>query len=280
VDDEVFHVLTAQTVADVSPFALAAAVGLMLLLESLAPLVPLLPGKTRAQHALKNVSIALCTSVFAVGGNFILVAVASWATVKQFGLLNLFDTPWLVRFAVALAGIDFFEWIRHRLHHRIPLLWRLHRVHHTDPHVDSTKAVRGHPLESLVAYSYFSLLVMLLGIDPLSLALRSLVAAVALAWHHADFRLPERLDGLISLVTPTPRTHRLHHSRDVRFTDSNYGTVFTWWDRMLGTFSAGDARPPGQTGLHGFDSPKAQSLWGVLRSPLEHVTHDKYDHLS
>lgn len=266
--------VTAQTIADISPFALATAVGLMLALESLAPLVPLLPGKTRARHALKNVSIALCTAVFAVTGNFVLVGVAAWGTNRGYGLLNLFDTPWLVRFAVALAGLDFFEWIRHRLHHRVPLLWRLHRVHHTDPHVDSTTALRGHPLESLVAYSYFSLLVLAFGIDPLALALRSLIAAVALAWHHADFRMPARLDAVISLVTPTPRTHRLHHSRNIRFTDSNYGTIFTWWDRLLGTFSAGDSQEPGRTGLEGFDSPEQQSLLGVLRSPLLDVKHD------
>ena len=268
--------LTAQTVADVSPFALSAAVGLMLIFESLSPLVPLLPGKQRARHALRNISIALCTSLFAVGGNFFLVGVAMWTSIHHVGLLNLFDTPWLVRFAVALIGLDFFEWLRHRMHHRVPLLWRLHRVHHTDPHVDATTALRGHPLESLVAYSYFSLLVLAFGIDPLALALRSLIAAIALAWHHAGFRLPERLDAIISLVTPTPRTHRLHHSRDVRFTDSNYGTLFTWWDRMLGTFSPGHLRPPdgGKTGLEGFDTPERQSLIGVLRSPLLEVKHD------
>ncbi len=260
--------LTAQSIADVSPFALAGAVCLMLLAESLSPLVPLLPGKTRAHHALRNVSIALCTSLFAVGGNFFLVGVAAWTHVHQVGLLNVLEAPWLVRFGVALAGLDFFEWVRHRLHHRIPLLWRLHRVHHSDPHVDSTTALRGHPLESLIAYSYFSLLVLVLGIDPLALALRSLIAVVALAWHHASFRLPRQLDLVLSFVTPTPRTHRLHHSRDVRFADSNFGTLFTWWDRAFGTFSPGHVHEPQRTGLEGFDSPEAQSLLGVLTSPL------------
>ena len=261
--------LTAQTITDVSPFVLAAAVLLMLFAERLAPLVPLLATPQRVRHALGNVSIAIVTAVFAVGGSFFLVAAAAWATERHFGLLNLFDPPFALRFFVALAGIDFFEWLRHRLHHRVPLLWRIHRVHHSDPHVDATTALRGHPLESLLAYSYFSLLVVLLGIDPLALALRSLVAVLALAWHHSALSLPARLDAIISLVTPTPRTHRLHHARDVRFTDSNYGTLFTWWDRLLGTFTPGDARPPGQTGLDGFDSPQAQSLRGVLLSPLQ-----------
>jgi hypothetical protein len=251
---------TAQQLADISPFVLAAVVGLMLGLESLSPLVPLLPGRARAVHAGRNVALALCTAVFAVSGNLVLVGVSVWASAHHLGLMNLVETPPLVRCFVALAGIDFFEWVRH-----------------SDPHVDATTAIRGHPLESLLAYSYFSLIVLALGIDPFWLALRSLVAATALAFHHADLRLPPRLDAALSWVTPTPRTHRLHHAREVRFTDSNYGTLFTWWDRLLGTFHGGQSREPGVTGLNGFDAPQAQSVWGVLRSPLEDVAHDPLD---
>lgn len=103
-----------------------------------------------------------------------------------------------------------------------------------------------------------------IGIDPLSLAARSILATFAVAWHHADFKIPARLDAIISLLTPTPRTHRLHHSRNVRFTDSNYGALFTWWDRLLGTFTPGNAQPPGKTGLEGFDSPLRNVKHDVL----------------
>jgi sterol desaturase/sphingolipid hydroxylase (fatty acid hydroxylase superfamily) len=265
----------ADFVAEMSPAALGLAVLLMLALETVSPLVPLLPGKVRFRHALRNLSIAVFIAMVALVGNAFVVGVSVWTTTHELGLLNLFDTPWALRFAVALCGLDFFEWLRHRLHHRIPFLWRLHRVHHTDPHVDSTTALRGHPAESLVAYSYFALMVVVFGIDPLALALRSLLAVLAVAWHHADFRLPARVDAFISLVTPTPRTHRMHHSRNVRFTDTNYGALFTWWDRLFGTFTPGDAAPPGKTGLEGFDSPEQQSLLGVLKSPLRNVVHDK-----
>lgn len=266
--------LTAQTIADVSPFALGLAVAFMLLAESASPLVPLLPPRERARHTLRNLCIAIFVASVAVTGNFLIMMLAAWGSVHQLGVLNQFDTPWPLRFAVALVGLDFLEWIRHRVHHRVPLLWRLHRVHHTDPHVDSSTALRGHPLETMVAYSWFSLLVVVLGIDPLSLAARSVLATLAVAWHHADFKLPERLDAAISLITPTPRTHRLHHSRVVRFTDSNYGALFTWWDRLFGTFTPGTAQPPGKTGLEGFDSPEAQALWSVLKSPLRNIKHD------
>ena len=266
--------LTAQLLADVSPFSLGLAVAFMLLVESLSPLVPLLPPRERARHTLRNLSIAIFLASVAVIGNLLIMGLAAWVSLRGYGLLNLADTPWPVRFGVALVGLDFLEWVRHRVHHRVPLLWRLHRVHHTDPHVDSSTALRGHPGESLIAYSWFSLMVFVIGIDPLSLAARSVLATFAVAWHHADFKIPARLDAIISLVTPTPRTHRLHHSRNVRFTDSNYGALFTWWDRLLGTFTPGNAQPPGKTGLEGFDSPEAQSLWGVLKSPLRNVKHD------
>ena len=265
---------TVETIADATPAVLALAVLCMLALEKASPLVPLLPGKTRTRHALRNLSIAFFIAMVAIFGNGFVVGVSAWATLHRLGLLNLFDTPWPIRFAVAICGLDFLEWVRHRLHHHIPFLWRLHRVHHTDPHVDSTTALRGHPAESLLAYSYHALLVVVLGIDPLALALRSVMAVLAVAWHHAAFRLPARVDALISLVTPTPRTHRMHHSRSVRFTDTNYGALFTWWDRLFGTFTPGDESAAGKTGLEGFDSPEQQSLLGVLRSPLRHVAHD------
>jgi sterol desaturase/sphingolipid hydroxylase (fatty acid hydroxylase superfamily) len=268
------NVSFADKVADFAPLALTSSVLIMLVLETLSPLVPLLPGKTRFHHALRNLSIAFFIALVAIAGNTFVIGVAAWATIHKVGLLNIVDTPWPIRFAVALCGLDFLEWLRHRLHHRIPFLWRLHRVHHTDPHVDSTTALRGHPAESIVAYSYNAVLMVVLGIDPLALAIRSLLAMIVVAFHHADFKLPAKVDSFISLITPTPRTHRLHHSRNVRFTDSNYGALFTWWDRLFGTFTPGDAHPPAKTGLEGFDEPEHQSLTGLLKQPLRDVKHD------
>lgn len=261
--------MNADVLSTWSPLLLTGTIALMLLLESLAPLAVLLPGPARLRHGARNVGLALVAALFALGGNLVFLGAAAWASVHHVGLLNLLDAPWPARFVVALVSIDFLEYWRHRLHHRVPLLWRLHRVHHTDPHVDATTSVRGHPVESLIAYAYFTCFVLLLGLDPLSLAVRTLIAATALAWHHAVIRLPPRLDALISLVTPTPRTHRVHHHRDVVFTDTNFGTLFTWWDRLFGTFTPGArASLDAPTGLAGFDDERSQSVWGVLTSPL------------
>lgn len=259
----------AQRLADAGPWVLTTAVALMLLLESRWSLVPLLPAGPRTRHVLKNASLALCALGFAIGGTFLQVTLASWATKHDVGFLHLVDAPWPLRIAFVLVVFDFLEWVRHRVHHHVPLLWRLHRVHHSDPHLDASTALRGHPLEGLLAWLYFSAFIVLLGVDPLSLAVRALLVASALAWHHSVLRVPERLDWLISLVTPTPRTHRMHHSRDVRFTDTNFGTLLTWWDRLFRTWTAPRTHPEPQTGLDGFDTPRHQSLGGLLRLPFE-----------
>lgn len=265
----------AQRLADLTPVAFGAVVLVMLAIEGLFPLVPLLARRERFRHGLTNVSLAGVAAVTSVAGSVLLMVSAAWATRARLGLLNLFDTPFIVRFAVALVSIDFFEYLRHRAVHAAPLLWRLHRVHHTDANVDATTAIRAHPLENLFTYPYFAAVIVLMGVDPLSLVLRTLITAAALAWHHSKINLPPALEAVISLVTPTPRTHRLHHARDVRFTDSNFGTLFTWWDRALGTWHPSSEYVDGQTGLDGFDSARAQSLWGVLRSPFDRPEADQ-----
>ncbi len=259
----------AQLLADAGPWVLTTAVALMLLLETRWSLVPTLPGALRLNHALRNLGLALCAAGFAIGGTFLQVRIAAWTDAHDVGLLHAFAVPWPVKLVFVLVSFDLLEWARHRLHHRVPVLWRLHRVHHSDPHLDASTAVRGHPLEGLLAWLYFSVFILVLGVDALSLAVRALLVAVALAWHHSVLRVPRRVDQLISFITPTPRTHRMHHSRDVRFTDTNYGTLLTWWDRLFGTFTTPRSEPEPQTGLEGFDTPRHQSLTGLLRLPFE-----------
>ena len=55
---------------------------------------------------------------------------------------------------------------------------------------------------------------------------------------HANIRLPQSLDRIVRWVLVTPNMHSLHHSSHQPETDSNYGTVFTVWDRLFRTYSA------------------------------------------
>jgi sterol desaturase/sphingolipid hydroxylase (fatty acid hydroxylase superfamily) len=61
------------------------------------------------------------------------------------------------------------------------------------------------------------------------------VFTVVVALHHSNLAMPESIDRLLALIIITPNLHRIHHSQVVAETNSNYGSVLNWWDRIFGT---------------------------------------------
>jgi sterol desaturase/sphingolipid hydroxylase (fatty acid hydroxylase superfamily) len=66
----------------------------------------------------------------------------------------------------------------------------------------------------------------------------------------------------------TPNMHKWHHSRDARETDTNYGNIFSFWDRAFGTFTDRSELAGLRYGLDGFDGAGSESLSGLLRMPV------------
>jgi sterol desaturase/sphingolipid hydroxylase (fatty acid hydroxylase superfamily) len=50
--------------------------------------------------------------------------------------------------------------------------------------------------------------------------------------HNRYINLPRFFDYLFI----TPENHRVHHDEDIKNQNSNYGNLFSIWDRMFGTF--------------------------------------------
>ena len=48
------------------------------------------------------------------------------------------------------------------------------------------------------------------------------------------------LDLLLSYIVVTPGMHKTHHHHKLPFTDSNYGNIFSIWDRLFGTYKFRD----------------------------------------
>jgi sterol desaturase/sphingolipid hydroxylase (fatty acid hydroxylase superfamily) len=52
-------------------------------------------------------------------------------------------------------------------------------------------------------------------------------------WMHLNVTWPSRwLEWLIV----TPRYHHIHHSDDPAHFDTNFGSLFSFWDRLFGTY--------------------------------------------
>ena len=74
--------------------------------------------------------------------------------------------------------------------------------------------------------------------------------------------------------------HRVHHSRWQPETDSNYGSVFPWWDRVFGSFRLRGDPSTIEIGLDGLSDGKWQSIGGLLRTPLAEAGKEESDHVS
>jgi rhodanese-related sulfurtransferase len=157
----------------------------------------------------------------------------------------------------------------HRANHTHPFLWRFHRMHHSEPQLDATSALRFHPGEILLSGIARLVIVPLLGMSVPQLVVYESVLFPVIVLHHSNVRLPRWLDyGLLALIV-TPAMHRVHHSRWRPETDSNYGSVFPYWDRLFRSFRLRDDARHVELGLDEFSDPQWQTVGGLLRTPLE-----------
>lgn len=212
---------------------------------------------------LLNLTLAIIVPVSAV-------VAAYWASRSSYGLFNNLSAPWWLVAVVTVLGRSFAGYALHLVMHKTPLLWRVHRVHHSDVHLDVSTALRSHPVEVFLLLLVTASAAIALGMDPVVLAAYELVEATVHVATHANLRLPERLDRALRWLVVTPNMHCLHHSAYHRETDSNYGTVFSIWDRLFGTYSSApragyDAM---QIGLKEIRDERASNFVWQLKSPV------------
>ncbi len=195
---------------------------------------------------------------------------AQWAQSHHVGLLNFLDSTWWPLAAVATIMIlSLVGYVVHLVMHKTPWLWRVHRVHHLDTAMDVSTGLRHHPLELVLTLLTDVGAALVFGLMPLALVAYGTADGLFSFFTHANIRLPARLERILRLALVTPRVHALHHSSHQPETDSNYGNVFTIWDRMFGTYGDRRADHPEtiQYGLAEIRDTRAGDLWWQLKSP-------------
>jgi sterol desaturase/sphingolipid hydroxylase (fatty acid hydroxylase superfamily) len=164
--------------------------------------------------------------------------------------------------------LDFsFGYFAHRVLHASPTLWRFHRVHHSDPFVDVTTTYRNHPVEHVWRYFCILLPTWALGVPASAVVLYRLLSSINGVLEHANIRVVPALDAAVSRVWVTPNMHKIHHSRVVVETDSNYGNLLSLYDRVLGTFTPTEHALSVPYGLEGVDPHALQSFVGLNTMP-------------
>ena len=159
-------------------------------------------------------------------------ALAVWAQHRHVGLLNWLRLPEWLAVAAGFVILDYAYWWWHWANHMIPFFWRFHNVHHTDLDLDVTTAARFHFGEIFFSTAFLSIVLLAAGIAPLTFIVFFIVFEGAVAFHHSNWRLPIGLERVLNQIIVTPRMHGIHHSIVQRETNSNWGTVFCWWDKL------------------------------------------------
>ena len=216
-------------------------VGGITLFWSIESIIPLFNfNYKKFKHALPNFFFTITTIIVNFSLAFILLLVSDWVTENNFGLLNY--GQFLPLSLYIIFGVLFLDligaYLPHYVQHKVKFLWKIHLVHHSDHKVDTTTANRHHPFESVVRYLFTLLGVAILGANMGLVFLYQSLSVVLSQFNHANINISPKIDKFLSLFIVTPNMHKVHHHYVMPYTDSNYGNIFSFWDRLFGTFKS------------------------------------------
>ena len=190
------------------------------------------------QHAGINIFMTLTTIIINFSLAFILLKTSDWAIANNFGVLQWL--PQMSLWLYALIGLLLLDligaYLVHLIEHKVKFLWRFHLIHHTDTWVDTTSGNRHHPGESVIRFAFTTLGVLIVGSPMWMVFMYQTISIVSTQFTHANITLPKRLDVFLSYFIVSPNMHKVHHHFMLPYTDSNYGNIFSVWDRLFGTF--------------------------------------------
>lgn len=242
----------------------------LLLFSSLALIV-------KRKRILQNIPETFSESVF----NFLIVNVNAlivtpiilWLSPHMSNyvwiLLDMSEfNPILCSVLAVIVG-DFVGYWRHRLEH-IRWLWPSHATHHSDANMSWLTLERIHPINRVTTFVIDSTLLLMMGFPPYAILVNNLVRHYYGYFIHAD--VPWTY-GRLSQWLVSPVLHRWHHANVPQAFNSNFATVFSFYDRLFGTYYM-----PGQcTAELGVDGLTKQSLFHHLAYPFRVSSYQRIE---
>jgi len=216
-------------------------------------------------------------NLFITGSNTLILSIlcggAIIAAYRSFELHHLGMLQWLgieswANVLLTVAFLDLVTYFWHRAYHGVPVMWRMHRVHHSDRDVDVTTAGRFHLTEMILSAIFRLGVIAAFGAALASVVIFEIVFGLFNQLEHANLRLPRRLDAWLRGVFVTPDMHRVHHSQALEETNSNYGTIFSIWDRAFGTYRFRDDQEALRLGLPEYPRAEDVTFGKVMGMPF------------
>lgn len=233
--------------------------------------------KNRISHGVNNICLSLLNGfIYAFLFSVLTISVLQWSLDRHIGLVYQFSIPGPLKLIVAFILFDMWMYFWHRINHRVSLFWFFHRVHHTDREMDVTTSNRFHPLEIMLSSLIRLPVFVLIGMNAGQYALYEIILILVIQIHHSNIALPEKVDRFFRLLFVTPNMHRVHHSVEWSETNSNFSSIFSFWDRIWLTFRSRKNTLTIQYGLKILMEKKWQNLIGMLLTPFKNFSFKIY----
>lgn len=237
------------------------------LLESGIPLFRF--GYNKWKHAGVNIFFTFTTIIINFFFAILIVFSSDWCIKNHFGLLQWVAMPIWLQMITGLLLLDLVgAYTIHLIQHKVKWMWKFHMVHHSDTYVDTTTANRHHPGESVFRAAFAILAVWVVGAPIWLIMLYQSLSVVLAQFNHANIQMPEWLDKPLRYIIVTPNMHRIHHHFVRPQTDTNYGNIFPFWDRIFGTYNSTPMKDI-RYGLDVLEGKKDGSISTMLKVPFD-----------
>ena len=160
-------------------------------------------------------------------------------------LLNQFKGGLLIFILVVLLA-DFSKYIGHRIFHKLPILWEQHEFHHSSTQMVILNTVRfsilEKPLEAFLVIPFITIETLILTESINNNYILPLIFYViyeTFSFTNNYFGHSSKLliyPKPLSYIFMSPSLHWLHHSSNPDHYDKNFGMIFSFWDRLFGTY--------------------------------------------
>lgn len=225
----------------------------------------------KIRHAGINLFFTLTTMIIGFGLAGALLYASDTVAANHFGLLYIINLPLWAQLVVGVLLLDLIgAYLVHWTEHKVKWMWRFHLVHHTDTTVDVTTGLRHHPGETVFRIGFTILAAIIVGAPMWIIMFYQSMSVLFAHLTHANINMPRSVDRALSWVFVTPLMHKVHHHYTQPLTDTNYGNIFSFWDRIFGTFAQVDDTRELKYGIDTHMDPKENDEMGnLLKIPFQ-----------
>lgn len=191
----------------------------------------------RVGDSIANISAGIGDEV--VGVFISALSLVAYIALYENARLATLDIRHWGTWVFAILAVDFAYFLWHWSAHRIHIVWATHVVHHQSEEYNLSVALRQSWTDTLTSWPFY-LPLALAGVPPVVLIAARSINTLYQFWVHT--RTIGRL-GPLEWVLVTPSNHRVHHARNPKYLDRNFGGMLCVWDRLFETFADEEEEP-------------------------------------